>query len=137
MLSEKKGEEKMKAIVRVGDFGGKVEVLHGKAVISSERDDFIVCMEEVSVPAVENIMVFPRDLVFEIEQKDGWVIDIRRGIYEKEHLIITRFKRPKPGGTLTSEYLTRDGRWLPKLGYGPYPPDITKIPIPALEKTQA
>lgn len=127
----------MKARVRFGDFGGKVEVQGGEVVIDSagRRNDFSVFMEELEAPGVKAINVFPRDLDFKIEQEDGWILNIGRGIHEKEHLIVTRFKRPKVGGTLTSEYLTREGKWLPvPPGYGPYPSDIMKIPAPTPEE---
>lgn len=120
----------MKAEIRIGEFGGKVEVQRGKATISSDFDDFSVWMKEVKAPGVKTIRVLPKDLLFEIEQEDGWILAIEKGIHDQEHLIVTRYKMLE-SGMLTYEYLTVNREWLPKpAGYNPYPSDTMKIPAP-------
>lgn len=126
----------MKAIIGHSYFGGKIEIHHGETIISSEGRDFSVRLNELQAFAVKQINVSPGGLTFQIEQEDGWIIDISRGIHEKGYLVVTRFKRPKAG--VTREYLTKYGEWLPTPeGYGPYPSNIMKIPIPAPEKVPA
>jgi len=107
----------MKAKVRISDFNGKVEVEGREAVISSKgRDsDFSVSMIELEQPGINEIMVFPRKLMFQIERKDDWVINIElNDLVDKQNLVIYRFKRPKVGGTITFEHLTEKGEWKPE-----------------------
>jgi len=119
----------MKAKVRISDFNGKVEVEGREAVISSKgRDsDFSVSMIELEQPGINEIMVFPRKLMFQIERKDDWVINIElNDLVDKQNLVIYRFKRPKVGGTITFEYLTKNGGWKPE----PVSPfELMKIPV--------
>ncbi|MDP3994205.1 MAG: hypothetical protein Q8P91_00025 [bacterium] len=122
----------MKARINFDGFGGKIVVQNGEVVIEG-GNDFRVVMEEIKSPGVQAIRFSPTSLNLEIEHKDGWILNIRRGIYEKEYLIVTRFKRLK-SGTIIWEYLTTGGKWLlwPS-GHGPNPSNIMKIPAPTLE----
>ncbi len=120
----------MKVMINVGEFNGKVEVQGGEAIISGGRDDFSVSMEEISAPGVKRIKVFPRDLDFEIEQEDGWIVNITKDDrHGKENLIVYKVKKHKRGEPLVREYLTTGGEWLP-YPYGfSLPTDIMKIPV--------
>lgn len=128
----------MKVKIGTREFGGKVTIQGGYTEISSESCDFSVLMEEVEISGVKSVYVFPRELRLQIEQEDGWIIQIDRDIYEKEYLTVTRFKIPEVGQVMDKdEYLTKKGEWMPRPpGYGPYPSNIMKIPIPILKEVQ-
>lgn len=124
----------MKTTVRFGCFDGEVKIRHGDAIISHERDDFGVFMEEISRPGVKSMRVSPLD--FRIELEDGWILHLRMSPeYRKDYLIVTRFKEQLH--KIIEEYLTTNGRWLPiPEGYSPYPDNIMKIPISAPKESK-
>ena len=100
--------------------------------VTKKDDDFGVMMEELKQPGVVSVYAGPH-LFFEIEQTDGWTLRIKRGIYEKDYLVITRFRFEKPdrNGHCFEEYLTKNGKWVPKPDrYGPFPDNALMIPAP-------
>jgi len=114
-----------------------MKVIAGKEVISKDSGDFYVYIEGIKDPGINRITVWPGDLWFLIEQKDGWTVHIGRSMYDRESLIVTRFKKPKSGESYTVEYLTKEGKWVP----GPTPPfgsppaDVFKIPVLTVENS--
>ena len=122
----------MKAIISFGDFGGKLEVQGGEAIISSDpRSNFSVHLEKIVHSQIDKVNILPGSgFRIELEQKNGQVILIEESSYNKGKLAFKRFLRTKIGEMLEEKYFTREGRWSSEAkGYGPPLDDALLIPI--------
>ncbi len=124
----------MRAKVHTDGFGGKVVVDHttGDTVISSEDGrGFGVTFEGLRNPDIEQLRFapgIPFDLT--ITQSDGWEIRIAPDVYNKEYLIITRFRWSEHRQLKGELYLTKDMKWSPEpKGHKALPDDALRIPL--------
>lgn len=121
----------MKLSVRFGDFGGAIQIQHGEAEISANRD-FSVETSELEVEGIKRASIHPvNSFEFETERTDGWVVSITQSPFEsKTTFIITRRRDHQT----TKEYMTRDGEWKTSHWLKQLPDDAMRIPLLTLDE---
>ncbi len=120
----------MKAEIRYGDFGGKVEVDNRKVDISKHNGDFGILVKELQDENLKKIYIFPGSLEMTIARSDNFEIKIGKGYYDdNQTLVVTAWYRTPNSDIKNRIYLTKHGNWLPEPKSGLLPGDALRIPI--------